>query len=534
MVNKTSFIFLTILFVGMICMGFVLATHTTNPTSFIVNPNQEYTYSLNISVSEAGQSANVSQINITLPSGFAFKAGSNATSALGTFLNASNVSLSWTNATYLINGSSSATFSFIATSPSTSGAYNFTVISRNGTSLYSANISVLVNDSAAPYSMSFVSPTPSHNDNLAQTNISVNVSAMDNSALDSIRIYLWGSSGLVNNTNFSVSGTANYSSINFTGLSEGEYSLNISANDSRGNENLTSETRTINLYNNRPVINLIDPSDPTTTTLTSRNFTFTVWAGSYSISSCSLILDGSVINRITSVTKSVTNGMYNTSLSVANHTWSINCTANGVTSNSSSRTLRINPSSDDNNDDDDSDGGNPAVSYWFGTFVVTDAQLREGYTKEMQNHYRLQIRINNTTHYVGIVNVSGDRATINVSSTPQQAVLYIGESKKFEVTGDYYYDVLVSLLNVSGSKAKISVKYVHDALSANEIAALNQSALLPNNKINLTNSSATGGKPSGGMKWWMWMIIGIIIVAAGTGGVLYYLYLKNLKKIGYK
>ncbi len=91
-----------------------------------------------------------------------------------------------------------------------------------------------------------------------------------------------------------------------------------------------------------PTITLISPADAFLSTNTAYNFTFNV-SSTGTVSNCSLILDGNIINTMTSVSKAPsTMGMYNSSLAVGTHTWSINCTnnANNI-GNSLTRTLII-------------------------------------------------------------------------------------------------------------------------------------------------------------------------------------------------
>ena len=91
-----------------------------------------------------------------------------------------------------------------------------------------------------------------------------------------------------------------------------------------------------------PTITLISPADAFLSTNTAYNFTFNV-SSTGTISNCSLILDNSIINLMTSVSKAPsTMGMYNSSLAVGTHTWSINCTdITNNEGNSSTRTLVI-------------------------------------------------------------------------------------------------------------------------------------------------------------------------------------------------
>ncbi|MFH2028404.1 MAG: right-handed parallel beta-helix repeat-containing protein [Nanoarchaeota archaeon] len=87
--------------------------------------------------------------------------------------------------------------------------------------------------------INFTAPTTAAG-TYTQTFITVNVTATDDFAIDTINITLWNAAGYVNSTNSSVSPLF----INFTGLSYGTYYLNATVNDTSGNIN-TTETRTI-------------------------------------------------------------------------------------------------------------------------------------------------------------------------------------------------------------------------------------------------------------------------------------------------
>ncbi len=154
----------------------------------------------------------------------------------------------------------------------------------------------------------------------------------------------------------------------------GIYNITLWANDSSGNSGITSTIFSVNdtIY---PNITLISPANDISSTTDAYNFTFNV-SDNNTISNCSLILDGNIINTLTSVSKAPsTMGMYNSSLSVASHTWSINCTdvANNE-ENSSERTLTVSSSTS-------STPSTPGGS--GGTFVKeceTDEDCNESYS----------------------------------------------------------------------------------------------------------------------------------------------------------
>ena len=118
-----------------------------------------------------------------------------------------------------------------------------------------------------------------------------------------------------------------------------------------------------------------------------------------------------------------------------------------------------------------SSGGGATLSsgfFWITTYVYDSKDLREEtpLVKELGKKYRIRVKVNNDTHYVGIVNLTNTTATINVSSESQQAVLAIGGEARFEVTGDNYYDIYVKLNNISNNKANITLKGIHEKIAS--------------------------------------------------------------------
>jgi len=69
-------------------------------------------------------------------------------------------------------------------------------------------------------------------------------------------------------------------------------------------------------------------------------------------------------------------------------------------------------------------------------------------------------------HYVSVINLTETKAIIEVRSEPQTAVVSIGEEKRFEVTGDNYYDVYVKLNSIENDKSNLTIKSIHEEISA--------------------------------------------------------------------
>ncbi|MBU0977211.1 MAG: hypothetical protein KKD18_02240, partial [Nanoarchaeota archaeon] len=92
------------------------------------NVDEDGSYFCNISVEilDDGQDANVTEVNVTLPTNFTLAAETNGTDFVGEFFVDGNV-LSWQNFTdYAVNGTATQYFWFNTTA-SVPGSYNITV-----------------------------------------------------------------------------------------------------------------------------------------------------------------------------------------------------------------------------------------------------------------------------------------------------------------------------------------------------------------------------------------------------------------------
>ncbi|RMD45235.1 hypothetical protein D6829_02815 [Candidatus Pacearchaeota archaeon] len=140
----------------------------------------------------------------------------------------------------------------------------------------------------------------------------------------------------------------------------------------------------------------------------------------------------------------------------------------GIAPTVSASSSTTGPSSPDNDDNDNGGGGNGRGNndnyFYIFNFLATNKQIEEGYTKSLAKKSMVRFKIGNETHSVGVIEVLTKSVKINVSSKPQQAVLTVGESKKFEVTGDKFYDVLVKLNGIANNRANLTIKKIHEEI----------------------------------------------------------------------
>jgi|SRR3989344_3575282 len=135
----------------------------------------------------------------------------------------------------------------------------------------------------------------------------------------------------------------------------------------------------------------------------------------------------------------------------------------------------------------ESSGGSGGGSVNNGaTYIPSQEEIKNGYTKQLAVKDKIRVNISNELHLVQVTGISSPIVTINVSSTPQIANLNIGGTKKFELTGDKFYDIAVTLNKIvlvnNVYKADLTVKRISD-----NIKDLNDTNNIPdyseNNKI---------------------------------------------------
>ena len=93
-------------------------------------------------------------------------------------------------------------------------------------------------------------------------------------------------------------------------------------------------------------------------------------------------------------------------------------------------------------------------------------------------------------------------ATIEVASEPKEATLSIGDVRRFEVTGDDYYDISVTLESIVDGKAKVTIK------PNNELVTVETEA----EEKAKEDVAKEQKEAEQGDKLWTYSIIGIVII----------------------
>jgi len=499
---------------------FVIAAHDLALNVASIDEDNEIFFNLSVNNTDAGQLANITQVNITLPSNFTFVSGTNGSDVLVySFLNTSNV-LSWTNTSeYLINGSEVKNFWFNASS-ATPGNYNFTITSVNGTDIIIQNLSIQVNDSFIPFI--YVSPSDADNSNISRNYIVVNVSADNDAEVDKIEIRLYNSSGTINNTNVSSSfnsNSANYF-VNFTGLGQGVYYFNASVNNSLYT-NYTL-TRTVRIDTAKPIIDDVE-SDPSSNSVritwdtnelanSSINLGDSTSLGDDSNSSATMKTSHSL--KIFGLDPSDVYYFNVTSCDFAsncNTTGPYNFTTDAASSSSSSSSS--------------SSGGGSLI---ITVKTLNESEFKSGYTQGLIPNQRIKFDVNNSNHYATLVKLTIDTATISISSNPQQADFKKGDSKKFDVNNDSYYDVEVKLNEIRNGLANVTIIGINELIAGNVVVNLNTTS---NKSANDDKQTEKGFEFFEGVSDWVWIAVIVLVVIVMITIVYWNMYGNPFKRV---
>ncbi|MFA6023050.1 MAG: hypothetical protein WC781_03105 [Candidatus Pacearchaeota archaeon] len=550
-----------------IALGFVFAGHLVNngPITY-VNQSQDYLYNISINNTETNGGANITAINITLPSGFTYLAGSayciqSNCSVSSSTNGAGLIVLNFLNGTsrVLINSSLNHTTFYFNATGANEGFYNISVLSYNGSATnYSnisyyvnappANISFLINGSyAGPYNSQFgtsvfVMGFRAHNDTTKVMNMTVNVSAYDQIGINSFTISLWNATNLSNNnvlinssniTGTPASGLRASAYITYINLTEGIYYLNVTSNDSQKMTNWTAGTRKIILDFTAPTVALISPDNATTSLETLNDTASVVFyynvTDNFGIVNCSLIVNETVVSTASTginyagVTNSITYAA-----SVGANNWSVICLDNASNNFTTlSRTFSIKKTTAATTTASSSSGG--STSDWYVTLYPTASELTAGYTQNLAAKYQVKAKVGVEFHSIGVISLTTSTATITVASTPQTNTFNIGDLKKFDVNSDGVYDLSVKLNSITNGKASVTVTSISEVIPV--VATPGTTA--PETTIN--QSPETIGQEVKQLESNVWLWVGLVIVIlAVIGLIIYFMKRNNTKKNGWE
>ena len=168
-------------------------------------------------------------------------------------------------------------------------------------------------------------------------------------------------------------------------------------------------------------------------------------------------------------------------------------------------------------------GGGAAATSFYKTTIPKSGQefnIVQSINQELKVKERIKIKINNEMHFVGVRELTSTSATIEITSTPVQVKLNVGEDTKVDVNNDNFYDVYAKLNSISNNKADLTINYLHEAIIEETVEEpeekVEEPVLAPPEEKQLVVEEKKS-------LLWLWITIGVIIVTI----VLFLIYQKR-------
>ena len=194
----------------------------------------------------------------------------------------------------------------------------------------------------------------------------------------------------------------------------------------------------------------------------------------------------------------------------SSYTYTVTCDDHAGNTGSASGSFLTSACSGSSGSGGSGSGGSGAT--WSNTYSEDDEELgtKGPVSKQLADNDRVKVKINNEAHHVGITGLTTTIATIEVASNPQTAALSIGDSRRFEITGDNYYDLLVTLNGISNNKANLTIA------SINEEVTLETEGTEQELEEDATRVAEEGSEEKK-RKLWLWIVIIVVLVGIAVG-----------------
>ncbi|OIO81759.1 hypothetical protein AUJ84_00540 [Candidatus Pacearchaeota archaeon CG1_02_32_132] len=392
-------------------------------------------------------------------------------------------------------------------------AYNNTIAGGNGTSEMNYNITLNINDT---WLMTFTAPSIGSGGYRNIAEIPVNITITGNETYSNVSFLFYNSSGKVFLTNTTVlanAAGANGAGVHFFNLSsasstssvpDGIYYYNVTVNNTQDDHNVTV-MRNVTIDTVAPTYTLTRNTASTKTQLVIDIAVSDSTAGVNG--TCSLDNSEATVVRSSDVAQQITQtGL----LCGTSYSYTINCVDRAANAG-------VNVAgtfSTDSCSSDGASGGSESSSSsgtWTSTYADDSKELSVlgSVSRDLGAKQRMRLKVAGEEHYVGVKSLTGTSAVIEIASTPQEYTFNVGDVKKFDVDGDGFYDMSVTLGSIASAKAMVKVSPIHEVVSTTEEKAKEESKV--GGEASGETSTGSSGLSSGA---WIGIIILLIAVIA--------------------
>ncbi|MFA5020266.1 MAG: Ig-like domain-containing protein [Candidatus Pacearchaeota archaeon] len=341
--------------------------------------------------------------------------------------------------------------------------------------------------------------------NYSSTNLVLNITLYDPmSGIGGVMFNITNATGGTNATYLATKSGSTWSyTVDTTNFPDGIYNISVSVNDSAGNvnnsifaKNSKLRIRHITLDNTNPTIayscdrSAVGPAELITCTCTSGDALSGVNATTFSI------------NPLTTI-----EGTFTTNCNITDNA------ANLVTS-TFTYSVSVGGGSSPGS------GSSSNTNTWTKTYSEDSKELSQMgvVTQQLGGGNRVRLKVNSATHYVGVKSLTTTTATVEVSSTPQQATLAIGDTRKFDLDSNGYYDLQVVLNSITSGKGDISITSINEQITEEseqaQVDAQKEAEGIASGEPELPADSGNNAL--------IWASIGIIVLILIVVAVIYF------------
>jgi len=335
-----------------------------------------------------------------------------------------------------------------------STVYTFTV------SKATSNITLRINNTEGNLTINAIYPIEGNN-----TNISVYIYNPAALVGGNLSIYINGTLRFQNTTATAVyvANLTNFTTTTFS-LSTGLYNITAVYNESQnytGKEVVWWILKDLDY----PTVTAITAVSTNTSANTAYNFTYNVSDVTSGITNCTLIINSMTGQSNVSTTQNNTREFIETgTLGAGTYSWLVSCTDQAANvANSSLKSLTVTDVVAAGSTANAPGGGNTVI-VWTNTYIPTDSQLILGYNQNLKVKEKIKIIIDTKDHYVGVKSLTSTTAALEIASVSINATMSVGETKKFDVTDDGYYDISVILNSIANNKADITIQRINELI----------------------------------------------------------------------
>jgi hypothetical protein len=96
------------------------------------------------------------------------------------------------------------------------------------------------------------------------------------------------------------------------------------------------------------------------------------------------------------------------------------------------------------------------------TYILNDEQITIGASRALKLRDKIKFSINSEDHLITLKDFTKKTSTITIFSDPIEATLILGDSRRFDLDNDGYYEILIKLENIEGEMAEIFIMKIHE------------------------------------------------------------------------